>query len=306
MGLGTTIANKLLRKAEKKVKEHHSNSKSNYQGNVNHGQVKDRNAELPPLKVQIYTHNIRKENNNMMKGEEPWSKRKVGVIGLIDKHSQSIPTLVGLQEVKQNQLNDILQGLGKPWAFFGVGRDDGKSKGEFAPILYKTDEWDLVSGKTYWLGENPNQPTKGWDAAFPRIVTVVVMKHKKSGKVVNYLNTHYDHKGKKARENSSLQIIDLMSKTEGTSLLSGDFNSQEHEEAYQTLSKSLLDTSCNCHERCGFKDTCTGFEKGGSESSIDFIWTTKGVPIVKHEIIDHECNGSYCSDHRPVTAIFEV
>lgn len=147
MGLGTTIANKLLRKAEKKVKEHHSNSKSNYQGNVNHGQVKDRNAELPPLKVQIYTHNIRQENNNMMKGEEPWSKRKVGVIGLINKHSQSIPTLVGLQEVKQNQLNDILQGLGKPWTFFGVGRDDGKSKGEFAPILYKTDEWDLVSEK---------------------------------------------------------------------------------------------------------------------------------------------------------------
>lgn len=306
MGLGHTIANKLMKKAESKIKESASNSKSNYHGNVSHGNVKDRNAELPPLQIQIYSHNIRQENNNMLKGEEPWSKRKDGVIELIAKYSQSYPTLVGLQEVKQNQLNDILKGLGRQWTFFGVGRDDGKDKGEFAPILFKLDEWDLVSGKTYWLGETPDRPSKGWDAALPRIVSVVVVKHKKSGKVINYLNTHYDHKGKKARENSSLQIIDLMNKTEGASLLSGDFNSKEHEEAYQTLSKSLLETSCNCHEKRGFKDTCTGFEKDGSGSSIDFIWATKGIPIIKHEIVDHEYHGFYCSDHRPVSAIFEV
>lgn len=305
MGLGHTIANKLVKATEKKVKEHASNSESNYHGNVERGKVEDKNAELPPLQVQVYSFNIRQENNNRMKNEEPWSKRKDGVIAGILETTRSLPSLVGLQEVKQNQLNDILKGLGKEWTFFGVGREDGKARGEFAPILFRTDEWELISGKTLWLGNTPGHPSKGWDAALERIVSVVIVKHRKSGKVVNLLNTHYDHKGKKARENSSKQIMDIMSQNQGTSLLCGDFNSQRHQEAYQTLSKGLFESSCNCHEKRGFENTMTGFD-GGEESSIDFIWATRGVPILKHEILSNQYNGFLTSDHRPVSAIFEV
>lgn len=308
MGIAEMLASKVIDAAGKKIKEHHNNAGSNHSSNINpDAKITDKNSSLPPLQVQIYSHNIRQDASNRKENEKPWSQRKQGVIAAINfGSSQNIPTLVGLQEVKQNQLNDVLQGLGSHWSYFGVGRDDGKSKGEFAPILYRNTEWELLSGKTIWLGTTPDRPSKGWDAAYERIVTFVIVKHKKLGKIINYLNTHYDHRGKKAREMSSKQIIDLMNKSQGTSLLSGDFNSEKHEEAYQTLSKSLYDTACYCKDKRGFENTDTGFETGRKEKSIDFIWAPKGVPILKHEVLPSEYQGFLMSDHRPVTAIFQV
>ncbi|CUM67556.1 uncharacterized protein PRCAT00005256001 [Priceomyces carsonii] len=309
MGFAENIASKLMNKvghkAVDKIKEHHDNAQHHFTKNVTCSNIEDKNAELPPLKIQIYTHNIRQETKNLADGEKPWSIRKEGVIRSILKTTENIPTLVGLQEVKQNQLNDILDKLGSHWSFFGVGRTDGKSKGEFSPILYKKDEWELLSGKTYWLSETPDHPSKGWDAAYERIVTVVIMKHKKLGKIVNYLNTHYDHKGKKARENSSKEIVGIMNKCKGTSFLSGDFNSEPKAEAYKTLSQYLLDTACHCQEKDGFLNTITDF-RGNGNSSIDFIWVPKGVKVLKHEILSHEYNGYLISDHRPVVCEFEI
>ncbi|RLV86698.1 hypothetical protein JA9_001013 [Meyerozyma sp. JA9] len=310
MGIEQQIAGKLFGAVKKKVKDakhdHDTNSQANYSRDVNHGKVEDHNEELPPLEVQVYCHNIRQENNNMMEGETPWSQRKAGVIQSIVENSANLPTLVGLQEVKQNMLNDVMDGLGKHWTYFGVGRSDGKSKGEFAPILYQPEIWSLKQGKTYWLGQTPDRPSKGWDAALERIVTVCIFQHKQSGKVVTFLNTHYDHKGKLARENSSKQIIDIMKSYPGASILVGDFNSQPHQEAYKTLSTQLKDTSCNCKQRRGPEHTITGFKRGEKETSIDFIWTTPGINILHHEVKNHEFNGHYCSDHRPVTAVVQI
>lgn len=260
-----------------------------------------------PLTVQIYSHNIRQDATNPMENERPWSVRKDGIIAAINYAvSLNLPTLVGLQEVKQNQLNDILRGLGPQWSYFGVGRDDGHTKGEYAPILFKNTEWDLVSGRTVWLGTTPDRPSKGWDAAFERIVTVVVVRHRSLGKVVTYLNTHFDHKGQVAKENSAKQILDIMSKSDGATLLSGDFNSETHEIAYRTLSQTLNDTAGCCQERRGYEFTDTGFNPKQKEKRIDFIWTPKNITVLKHEVLPSEYNGFLMSDHRPVTAIVLV
>lgn len=299
MGFAEKLAGKVFDIAKDKYKEHKKEKAS--------APVKAENSKLPPLQVQIYSHNIRQDAKDRKENEEPWSKRKHGVVAAINYAAgQGVPTLVGLQEVKDNQLKDILQLLGSQWLHYGVGRSDGKHKGEFAPILFRKDEWELLSSRTIWLGETPDVPSKGWDAAYERIVTYVIVKHRQSGKVINYLNTHYDHKGKKARENSSKQIIKIMKESQGTSLLSGDFNSESHEEAYQTLLKELRDTACHCKEKRGFECTDTGFEKGRREKSIDFIWALPDTPIIKHEVLSLVYDQFLMSDHRPVTAIFEV
>ncbi|EGW32281.1 uncharacterized protein SPAPADRAFT_71736 [Spathaspora passalidarum NRRL Y-27907] len=259
-----------------------------------------------PTQIQIYTHNIRCDTNNRMDNEQPWSERKHGVIDLIQRMSMVLPTLVGLQEVKHNQVKDILNMLGPEWAYFGVGRDDGETKGEYSPILFKKSDWELLYGSTYWLSETPDRPSKGWDAALARIVTKGILRHKDSNKIVSFFNTHYDHRGKQAREKSSLEIMSLMNDDLGTSVLCGDFNSEPHHEAYKTLSKSLVETSQRCKERRGFEHTVTGFTLGKKESSIDFIWVPPNIPIILHEVIDNNCNGMLCSDHRPVRAIIEI
>ena len=53
--------------------------------------------------------------------------------------------------------------------YIGVGRDDGKEKGEHSAIFYRTDKFDVIEKGDFWLSETPDVPSKGWDAVLPRI-----------------------------------------------------------------------------------------------------------------------------------------
>jgi hypothetical protein len=73
--------------------------------------------------------------------------------------------IVGFQEVLHNQLLDLSALLGPGYGLVGVGRDDGKERGEYAPIFWNKDKFELVRWKTIWLSPTPDQPgSKGWDA----------------------------------------------------------------------------------------------------------------------------------------------
>ena len=65
----------------------------------------------------------------MSEGELPWIERKKGIIRIIESNSNTLPTLVGLQEVLKDSLEQILRNLGTDWDYYGVGRADGKEKG---------------------------------------------------------------------------------------------------------------------------------------------------------------------------------
>ncbi|EGV60173.1 hypothetical protein PSN45_002080 [Yamadazyma tenuis] len=296
MGLGSIITKHIIPRAEKKFREHQNAPPS----------INIKNSQLPALQVQVFCHNVRQDAKDRMEGEEPWTIRREGVCANIYAASHKMPTIVGLQEVKHNQLHDILYGLGNDWKYFGVGRDDGKTKGEFAPILYRSSEWKLLNGATYWLSDDSSRPNIGWDAKCSRIVTLVTLQHS-SGKIVNVFNTHYDHKGKQARINSSKLIMKLMHQVGDVSVLCGDLNSESHGEAYKTFTQGgLHESSCYCKSKRGYDHTDTGFKKGRKEKSIDFIWTTPDIDIESHEVLNHEYKGIRCSDHRPVTAVVQL
>lgn len=266
-----------------------------------------RRKSVEPVTIQLYSHNIRCDTWNLKRNEESWAKRRARVIDCITHCSAHLPTIVGLQEVKKNQLDDIIQGLGSGWDYFGVGRDDGIDKGEFAPIFYKSSEWQLVSGTTYWLSETPAKPSKGWDAALPRIVTSIIVKHKQLGREIKCMNTHYDHKGKEARNNSSRMIKELASDHSHVCCVLGDFNAEPDHVAYLILaSGNLLDTATNCFKRDGFQYTFSGFSKEESESTIDYIWVTLPARILKFHVMNNEFNDRNFSDHRPLSTIIQI
>lgn len=311
MGLSDELnkrLNQAVHKAKDAIHNHHSSKPE--------GSTYDRPPPPPPpqpqpsnshSQIQFYTHNIRQDAKNRMDNEKPWPERLPGVVQLIRNVSSVMPTLVGLQEVKHNQLNDIMKQLGPQWTSFGVGREDGKTRGEYAPILFNNSEFELLFGKTYWLSETPDKVSKGWDAAFERIVTVVMVRCKRTNQIINFFNTHYDHRGKVAREKSSLEILDMMKRhSQGISVLVGDFNSEPKHEAYRTLEKGLVESSRGCKQRAGYEHTVTGFTLGKKESSIDFIWVPQGTNILYHEVLDQNCCGCLCSDHRPVRAVIEL
>ena len=115
--------------------------------------------------------------------------------------------IVGMQEVLHNQLEDLLQRL-PGYKSIGVGRDDGKTKGEYAPILYKEDRFEVLDSNTFWLSQYPDSiGFIGWDGACTRIATWAKMKDRQSGKIFMAVNTHFDHVGVTARREGALLII---------------------------------------------------------------------------------------------------
>jgi endonuclease/exonuclease/phosphatase family metal-dependent hydrolase len=137
-------------------------------------------------------------------GVNAWSNRKTKVGDVIRFHKAD---LVGVQEALLSQLRDLERML-PDFEWCGVGRTDGKESGEYSAILYRKARFQLLECKTFWLSETPDKPgSMGWDAAYPRIVTWARFRDHGSGRTFFHFNTHFDHRGQKARVESAALIL---------------------------------------------------------------------------------------------------
>ena len=59
------------------------------------------------------------------------------------------------------------------YSYVGVGREDGKSAEEYAPIFYKKGQFKVLQSGSFWMSENTDYPNIGWDAVLPRVCTWV-------------------------------------------------------------------------------------------------------------------------------------
>jgi len=116
--------------------------------------------------LKVMTYNIRYHNHS--DGVNGWNKRKEKVVELILKNN---PDVLGIQEALHSQMKDLCKLL-KDYAYVGVGRDDGKEKGEYVAIFYKKSRLKVVKSGSFWLSETPETPgSMGWDAACTRMAT---------------------------------------------------------------------------------------------------------------------------------------
>lgn len=281
--------------------------------------------ELP---IRVLTHNIRYATSTPFKGERPWPERRQLVLNELMYHIRHAEgAFICLQEVLHNQLEDICRGLNhgkesskfQEWAYIGVGREDGQQAGEYSPIFYKPSVWNLLHWETVWLSETPGRPSKGWDAASTRIVTIGVFTHRTSGITLLALNTHLDDQGSRSRlEAARIIRSKIHSYHQGkfapllaASFLAGDLNSEEKEEAYSELTGSggLLDTyklvdSCR---RYGNHHTFTGFGYEEEQPSrIDYVllgslghghlfWRVDGYSVLANKFDDEIFSSDHCA-----------
>lgn len=249
----------------------------------------------------VLSYNIRYNNPN--DGLDAWDNRKEEVYSYVFSGQYDI---IGLQEVQKNQL-DFLQSKPNEYSVYGVGREDGKEKGEYCPIFYNKKKFELVSSETRWLSETPFKPSKGWDADFERVVTIVKLKELKSRKFFYFFNTHWDHVGVKAREESAL-LITLWAqelKTECANIiLVGDLNATVADKAVSSLHFMFMDACPNAKHDVS---TFNAFEmKGKQNAHIDHILYSKDVwKVNKYKIRFPKTKaGRQLSDHFPVSATF--
>ena len=143
------------------------------------------------------TFNIRLQNSGDEKAGVGWSVRRDRVADYIKKNHIEV---VGMQEVLHPQLEDLLNRLPE-YDYVGVGRTDGATKGEYSPIFFLKDKFEVLEKGNFWLSETPEVPgSKGWDAALERIASYAKLKDKASGKIFMAVNTHFDHVGKDPRQ----------------------------------------------------------------------------------------------------------
>jgi endonuclease/exonuclease/phosphatase family metal-dependent hydrolase len=246
--------------------------------------------------LKVMTYNIRLDV--AVDGVNQWPNRKEKVFDLLKKYD---PDIIGVQEALHHQLQDILLALPN-YKSAGVGRDDGKEKGEYSAILYKTDRLELISQETSWLSETPEVPgSKSWDAAITRVVTKAHFRDKKTMEEFIHFNTHFDHIGKEARLNSAKMIRQLIENRPKklSALVTGDFNAEPTEPPYSEilLGKVVFDTR---PEKISMGTFCNFKMNSQPCRLIDYIFYTKPWKVVKYEVIQDNDGIYYPSDHLPV------
>ena len=71
-------------------------------------------------------------------------------------------TIIGIQEGLIHQVKYIDSALEK-YKYIGVGRNDGKTKGEFCAIYFDTTFYEILEHSTFWLSETPDLVSVGWE-----------------------------------------------------------------------------------------------------------------------------------------------
>lgn len=251
------------------------------------------------------TYNIRLDIAS--DGDNAWVHRRKALTGLVAYYE---PDLVGMQEVLLGQKHDIEADL-PGYAFVGVGRDDGKDKGEFSPLGYRRDRFALVASGTFWLSPTPDVPGKGWDAAYPRVASWARLTDKAAKRSLLVVNTHMDHVGLTARLESAKLIRNWIAghrKAGDTVVLMGDFNSPTGSPAYAAVTEAgsgaLRDTlTISRKPHFGPLGTFTAFKVEQVEAApIDHIFVGDSVTVLRHATLTQQTGGKLPSDHYPVLA----
>lgn len=263
-----------------------------------------------PNSIRVMTFNLRLDTPS--DSSNAWPHRKEMVAQTMRFHKADF---VGIQEGLPHQLEQLDEMI-PYFDRIGVGRNTPDDPGEYSAIYYKKDRFELIDHDTFWLSETPNKVASvGWDAALPRIVTWGEFKDSLSGETFFVFNTHFDHRGEKARTESASLILDKIEELAGNFpvVVTGDFNTTEDDPPYkvltgamgehdQTLEDGFYEAEYGHH---GPTSTWNGFEEILPGRRIDFIFTNSGFSVIQHAILADQYDGRFPSDHLPVVADIE-
>lgn len=251
-----------------------------------------------PAEITVISYNIRM--GVAKDGTNSWEYRYPASAMMI---SDQKPDIFGLQEAYDFQVR-YMDEYCEGYKSVGVGREDGKSKGEHMSIFYNKKKISLLKWGTYWLSETPDKPSIGWDAACKRTATWALMKDKSSGKKFYYVNTHLDHVGPVAKKKGLKLIVDRIKEMNPQGypmILTGDFNTEPHETDILGELDSLMSSARKTAVTTDNGDTFNDWGKG--DGVIDHIYWSGFSTCTTFEVIRKPyMERKFISDHYPVKA----
>ena len=249
---------------------------------------------------QVMTYNIRYGNAN--DGENHWNLRKDFLQGQIAFYK---PDIFGIQEALHFQVKYLDSSFAN-YNYVGVGRDDGKEKGEYSAVFYNGDKFKVLDHSTFWLSKTPDKISVGWDAAMERICTYALFENKISKQKFWVFNTHFDHIGEQARIESAKLIYKKITALNSDNLpviVMGDFNLEPDSAPIQFLATNLSDSYKSSLEKpFGPSGTFNGFKFNEPVTRrIDYIFTSKkNIKVLQYAVLSDSKDCKYPSDHLPV------
>ena len=256
--------------------------------------------------LNVMTFNIRYNTKN--DSLNAWPYRKDHAASQIKFHNVHI---LGVQEALHEQVMDLGHSLSQ-YKYVGVGRDDGKTKGEYSAIFYDTAKLILLGSSTFWLSLTPEIPgSKSWDAAITRIVTWAKFSDIKRNRTFFVFNTHFDHIGKEARRESARLLKQKVKDIAGNNpvIITGDFNSKPSDDPIKIITGStdkdkFIDTKAvSLTPHYGPQGTFNAFtSKEIDNEPIDFIFLKGKWNVLQHATLSQTWGGRFSSDHFPVFA----
>lgn len=249
--------------------------------------------------LKLMTYNIKYDNTNDTVNN--WNDRKSSMVDLIEHYN---PQIFGTQEAMHHQTTYLDNSLSN-YSYIGVGRDDGKQKGEYSAIHYNHSRFKVLKSNTFWLSDTPEKISVGWDAALERICTYGLFQNIKTNEKFYVFNTHFDHRGNKAREESAKLIFEKITKINTNNLpvvLMGDLNLMPEQEPIQFLKSKMNDGQAMAS--MGFygpTGTFNGFNQDMTlDRRIDYIFVQNFKVKSYIHIDDRMENNKHISDHLPV------
>lgn len=259
-------------------------------------------AQAQELKIMSY--NIKLDYPK--EGENSWTNRKPFFINQLKFYE---PDVLGVQEAMPNQMKDM-DSLLVDYSYLGVGRDDGKDKGEYSALFYKMDKFNVIKSGTFWLSETPEKVSMGWDAVCNRICTYALFEDKESGELFWTFNTHFDHEGEVARKNSATLIIEKIKALNTTNypvVLAGDFNMEPNHNSIKYIKTALEDSKEIAKLTFGPAGTFNGFNFNEPVNRrIDYIFVSPSVDVNKYAVLSDNWDLHYPSDHLPILITLQL
>ena len=210
------------------------------------------------------------------------------------------PDIVCVQEALEEQtqfLAEILPGHRR----VGVGRDDGRARGEECAIFFDGARFEELAGGTFWLEEPTDRPATESQLGPKRICTWVRLRDRTSGRAFRVYNTH-QYLTESARLSAVriiLAKIDMGDPADAV-LVAGDFNAPPDTPDRRLFESVGLISSAQV---AGVDRELATYQFYGIRvRRLDDILVNRGWRVESSHVVDVKPENTFPSDHFGVMA----